>query len=77
MGSVDEEEFADSLPMMWLQSKPEARGRSFLFCLLRLIGSRPIPKGTGFRTPLEYGVLILKVILKCLSFQLKEFKVNV
>ena len=51
-----------------VESKTEAKGRSLLFCLLRLIGSRPIPKGTGFRTPLEYGVLILKVILKCLSF---------
>ena len=50
---------------------------NLLLCSLRLIGSRPIPKGTGFQTPLKYGVLILKVILKCLSFQLKEFTVNV
>ena len=58
-------------------AKQDRGKRQKLFCLLRLIGSRPILKGTGFRTPLEYGVLILKVILKCLLFQLKEFKVNV
>ena len=51
--------------------------QNLLLCSLRLIGSRPIPKGTGFQTPLKYGVLILKVFLKCLSFQLKEFTVNV
>ena len=52
MGSVDQEEFADSLPMMWLQSKAEAKGQKLTFVLAEVDWFKAHPEKNWFPDPL-------------------------
>ena len=51
--------------------------KKLTFVLAEVNWFKAYPERNWFQTLLKYGVLILKAILKCLSFQLKEFTVNV